>query len=650
MLLYTYFSIRTVAPSALQIFSRTTSFSRSMQIARLHVHIRRRKQWSNDKRTMEIPLWYIQVNRFWFKIILCIHIAVILVTETWDKLHVSGKKPQPRSESIAIAVSELQIDTCSTPLGGPRSRSRSRCPANDKNRHSSYLPNNKVTPCEKTYIFKASNKNYIDGSPCQSNENTKLIASTQMNTGGIFKEISKLSHINISRLGQNKCSYTVLTSNNDSTESLIHQNIANQPECDWPDDTHITKNSMVKSQSAHVINKRRVAINGLISPVIPEVGDFPHTKSYISRHQASINEWRKREMPREPISVPNFSDLTLTTPVLTPVEAARLVFLDSEEEEGYNNDVFDPPIDDHDIVQVLPAPTPCDFAIIHKKMQPNRDDSFSSHLNTFAVDNHTYENLPRIPKSTSVRFQNYPDLEEASDENISTSDYASIEAVNKISSISTYSMSNKCYSPNGDIEMSDMTQSVKSNMKHSDTAFGFCNPNYMGPDIHTILGNNTKQSLYQDASITGTNSQIAKMLNTPDSGITDSRSDSHQLFLMDDMVEMLEMSKTSTFTINEHIKTTIISENRLPPRSLTIESPCSPYQSKDVDAKPRAKSSSRAERQRSKELAVEEEAHDTTCFTSNVVIPLYVYVIGGKEQGQVAVFKKPLSVWKYQLL
>jgi len=36
-------------------------------------------------------------------------------------------------------------------------------------------------------------------------------------------------------------------------------------------------------------------------------------------------------MTRDPISVPNFRALTLPTPVLTPVEAARLVFVDPDE-------------------------------------------------------------------------------------------------------------------------------------------------------------------------------------------------------------------------------------------------------------------------------------------------------------------------------
>lgn len=559
----------------------------------------------------------------------------------------SGVKPQPRSESVAIAISELQLqgDPCPTPSHhGQRGRGRAR--------HSSYLPNNKVSPCEKTYVFKASNQNYVDGSPAQPEE-PKTISSPPNAGGSFLKEITKLSQINISRLGHNKCSYSVLISNTDSTESLLHQQqTVVQQEEDWVEPT-TNKHSMVKSQSAHVINRRKVIMSGLISPVIPEIGSFTNTKSHGSRQQSSINEWRRKEMTREPISVPNFSDLTLLTPVLTPVEAARLVYLDSEEEEGYNNDVFEPTVDDHDIVQVLPAPTPCDFAIVHKKFQPQvRDDSYSSHLSSYA-ESHTYENVPKcsvIPKSTSVRFQNYPDLEEASDENISTSDYASIEGVNKISSNSTYSMSTRqSFTPLEENTINELSPLSKSGMKHSDTAFGFCNPNYLGPDIQTILSNNKNQTLQQDTSTNDDSIQFCKMLNTPDSGITDSRSESRSLFMMDDMVEMQDLGNKMKFGQNEESRSQNHQEGRFPPRSLTIESPCSPYITKETVIKSRAKSASRAERQKSKEIMAEDEAHDMSCFTSDVVIPLYVYVIGGKEHGHVNVFKRPLSMWKYQL-
>lgn len=50
-------------------------------------------------------------------------------------------------------------------------------------------------------------------------------------------------------------------------------------------------------------------------------------------------------MTREPISVPNFRSLALPTPILTPVEAARLVFVDPDEDtdDEYSNHK-EPPI------------------------------------------------------------------------------------------------------------------------------------------------------------------------------------------------------------------------------------------------------------------------------------------------------------------
>lgn len=48
-------------------------------------------------------------------------------------------------------------------------------------------------------------------------------------------------------------------------------------------------------------------------------------------------------MTRDPISVPNFRALTLPTPVLTPVEAARLVFVDLDENSDNEEERTEPP-------------------------------------------------------------------------------------------------------------------------------------------------------------------------------------------------------------------------------------------------------------------------------------------------------------------
>lgn len=102
-------------------------------------------------------------------------------TETWEKLSVSGPKPQPRAESVALAVSELLIRGTNVDNSKPRLR-------NQRPRLSS----NRMSPNE--------------------------IPSARPS---FLKEISKLSQINLSRLSHpTKCSYTVLSGHDDNEESL----------------------------------------------------------------------------------------------------------------------------------------------------------------------------------------------------------------------------------------------------------------------------------------------------------------------------------------------------------------------------------------------------------------------------------------------
>jgi hypothetical protein len=72
---------------------------------------------------------------------------------------------------------------------------------------------------------------------------------------------------------------------------------------------------------------------------------------------------------------------------------------------------------------------------------------------------------------------------------------------------------------------------------------------------------------------------------------------------------------------------------RAPPKSLPLGSPSR-----------RAMSASRAERQRAK-MAANESCERTTPGPA----PLYVFLVGGKEKGQVTVFARPVSLWKLQL-
>lgn len=187
---------------------------------------------------------------------------------------------------------------------------------------------------------------------CTSDEDRQAGQGGQGGQVGFLREISKLSSFHIRRAA--RCSYSVL-GERDSTESLVRTE----------------RSSLSKSRSAYVIDG-------------------------------------SSELAREPISVPDFADMVLPTPVLSPTQAARLVYFDSDEEEDLKRDL-------------------------------------ATHQT-----NGTGKKVT-ISKSASVRFTKDPPGTTANEDEgeMSTSDYASAERVNRLSS-------------------------------------GFSNPHYLGPDIRNL--------------------------------------------------------------------------------------------------------------------------------------------------------------------
>ncbi|CAG5045525.1 unnamed protein product [Parnassius apollo] len=198
---------------------------------------------------------------------------------------------------------------------------------------------------------------------------------------GFLREISKLSSFHRRRGA--RCSYTVLAGEQDSTESLVR---SEQP-------------SLSKSRSAYVIDERQPADGGE-SPVEGDEAE------------------RYRSMSREPISVPDFADMVLPTPVLSQTEATKLVYLDTEEEE-----------------------------------EMKREISQNGHKKDLK-DETPKVKIVALPKSASVRFMKEPVTDITEDEaELSTSDYASAEKVNRLSGASS---------------------------------LGFSNPHYLGPDVRNL--------------------------------------------------------------------------------------------------------------------------------------------------------------------
>ncbi|KAL0268994.1 UNVERIFIED_CONTAM: hypothetical protein PYX00_010748 [Menopon gallinae] len=569
-------------------------------------------------------------------------------TELWEKLQFTGTKPQPRAEGVALSVSELVLQD--KPDGNNSSTTTAASLANSQRNprvrgggsvdRSKSIPNNKIGPVEKKYVFNECNKDYISGNLVSTNNNNN-------NNLNFLKEITKLSSINLSRLNPNKSSYTVLDNNHDSTESLLRTKESS--------DSENTPTRMVKSQSANVIsgNERNKSYSTATTPA----GDkMPY--SIVESGEFSVTDSDKSSRPlmsRDPASVPNFTEFvsTLPEPVLTPVECTRLVYLDSEEEnelqlnkskpaDNVNNDNSKNGSKINKNEVTVPG-------TVEEELEPEaksngkfgfsksyQSDSYTSHLVTLGNEDHSnWKN--GIPKSASVvRFKKQ--LEEITDE--LTSDYCSIETVNRISSSSNYSQS-----PNelrteliNDYPEAKFGKSTSSSIKkygNRDLGYGFSNPNYLGSEK---TGNKPKDAR-----------SFAKILSSPpDSVLEDAAGRSMSRNFNVENVEMRNMTGNRL----KQVEFKISKQMRSPPRYLPLRG--SPYNTTvapiDKRKRSRASSASRAERHLNFANRVHESL-DEEFANANVGpgVPLYVFLIGGKENGQLTVFKKPISVWKLQL-
>ncbi|XP_031832399.2 uncharacterized protein LOC116426902 isoform X1 [Nomia melanderi] len=459
-------------------------------------------------------------------------------TETWEKLSVQGPKPQPRAESVALAVSELLIR--GTNIDNPKLKLR-----NQRTR----LYNSRISPNE---------------APARPS---------------FLKEISKLSQINLSRLSHpTKCSYSVLSGQDDNEESPQEAN-SYYPFQQVDAEVVEPSTGMVKSRSANTLARRRQKQ--------PE----PASKTTDTNHIGNNNIATSSGMTRDPISVPNFRALTLPTPVLTPVEAARLVFIDPDENSD-NEERKEPPTSR--LIEVQEERR--DFAAVHQACQPIRGDSYSSHLYEAALQTPKTPTTSKIPTSASVRFA---DLEEGEE---STSDYASIEARSPGDPLADddWPSGRKCkqYRP------------IVTTSTIREGQFGFCNPNYLGLD--ESRGQHQQQQQSQDG-------KYAKLLNSPPDSVLEDEAGRSSSQTFAELLELQELKRVP----------------RAPPKSLPLGSPSR-----------RAVSASRAERQRAKVAAADINDTETPSYGP---APLYVFLVGGKEKGQVTVFARPVSLWKLQL-
>ncbi|KAK3930299.1 Actin-fragmin kinase, partial [Frankliniella fusca] len=586
-------------------------------------------------------------------------------TETWDRVVVDGPKPSARAEAVALAVSELLLTAAAATTSS--TSSSSSCSASASPEVSTTSPSavgrearsplqdglqevqlrrpraggsvdrqagdrrlalhNRVSPQqqqqaqqhvqqqEKKYVFRASATNYVDGSEQDNNRRNGLhhgqqAGAPQNGSGnlGFLKEISKLSQINLSRLAHHKCNYSVLDA--DAGESTVDEDGQDQddgpgvraggprsapPHGQQQQPTAAKPASkLVKSQSVNLISRRPR----------PTLSSIP----------------RRKPLPRDNASVPNFTTLasSLPTPVLTPVEAARLVFLDSDE--------------------------------------PEEDEELSPRGEYIRPASPGGPVGPGTP---------------VSDENISsTSDYASIETVNRLSSASNYSVSNRPSPVDSGKSSSRPSSGRKTPIKEG--PISFCNPNYVGPAEAAARRRQQHQAAVRKSwhagmaspSPTPTSpSTAARLLNSPPDSLledTHGRSSSRcfredQLRQQQKQAEMVEMQQVGSPP-----------RRAPPPQSLALRNTAHPacnhhhhhhhhhhnnHAAQQVRgaSKSRASSASRVERGLARTGGNDLGDGAPARPPQPQPAAVYMFVVGGKEHGQVTVFRRPLSVWKLLL-
>ena len=175
--------------------------------------------------------------------------------------------------------------------------------------------------------------------------------------------------------------------------------------------------SMVKSKSAFVIDRQRNSYIPTIDEDDDSVIDYNSTiqrRQNVNRSRNFINNLNNNNLPREPISVPNFTTLTLPTPVLTPVEAARLVFLDPDDEQLSDSEQTKKSDMKENLKYNMKGPA-----------NLKGSDSYSSHLN--------YTESPLYKQY----FKNKSNQKQVCE---LTSDYASNETMSGLLSASNYSI------------------------------------------------------------------------------------------------------------------------------------------------------------------------------------------------------------------
>lgn len=150
--------------------------------------------------------------------------------------------------------------------------------------------------------------------------------------------------------------------------------------------------------------------------------------------------------------------------------------------------------------------------------------------------------------------------------------------------------------------------------------FGFCNPNYMGPAVKSMLTKEEKKA-------------VTKMLSADQPEPKKPENEEEEVL---ELLSYDGILDRNTKVVYRHSCRSVRPWN-LPLNKNNKRVGCNQV---------RAHSAGRAERNKQID---NKKPNDKEIERVDPFVPLYVYIIGGKEQGHITVFQRPISIWRLKL-
>lgn len=552
-------------------------------------------------------------------------------TEFWEKLSFVSNQPMPRAQTTAFIFSQFRTRGMVHYMGLPEqdyfgSKPEPAYKTTLEKTTEQAAKNNSSTSKDneggQKYIFAVPDSCMDDTAslsgrieqvrdflPSMGRKPSQFQRFDNVRNGApanLIKDFAKMSNMNISRLS-NYCSYSMFS--NDSTESLN------------------TASSTASPCSVRLAKSR--SSQQLLNLTLQEPDVSPQ-KSLLG------------SLPRDPMSVPNFRSLQKSNsldsedgpePVQLLAQAANALSVKEspdfeESNSGGRHLPLESMVPHHGLI------TDIDGDALQAPCRSDSNYTFQSYdCSSRSSTLSSQHSSANIPKSSSINRGFFSgetklvDLEEeeaatfySSDEFSSLSGYESIEAVNR---------------------------------EDCESRMSFANPHYLGPDVQAIIDRKrvirTNYLLRDDS-----HQSFAQALNSPADSLYSDYQDFHSR-LNQDFVEMNQIPSYKTGP--QHTGSSAAKPAKVISTISRNNSQFSIASKNALNEKQAALNGRRPSRPISAEIIRENKVSPLKTLSSHSAEPegvenqlmLLMYILGGREVGQVTVFKRPISVWKLDL-